>query len=70
MDVRHYAAMRDVFVEKAYGLWFIIGFLEPGGWYHSLRRWKPIGKKDDTAIRNIDKFKDNRGEIPNGDENK
>jgi hypothetical protein len=30
---------------------------EPDGRYHSLRKWKDVGKKDETAIRNIDKFK-------------
>lgn len=60
MDVREYAALNDVFAEKVYGLWFIIGFLEPGGLYHSLRSWMPIGKKDDTAIRHIDKFRDSQ----------
>ena len=57
MDVRKYAALNDVFVDKPFGLWHIVGFLEPNGEYHSLKTWEPIGKKDHTAIRNIDKFK-------------
>jgi len=57
MDVRKYAALNDVFVDNPFNLWHIIGFLDLDGRYHSLKGWKPIGKKDETAIRNIDKFK-------------
>lgn len=57
MDIRKYAALNDIFVDNSFGMWRIIGFLEPDGRYQSLRTWKPIGKKDMTAIRNIDKFK-------------
>ena len=61
MDVRKYAALNDVFVDKPLDIWFIIGFLEPDGRYHSLEAWKPIGKKDHTAISNIDRFKESLG---------
>ena len=57
MDVRKYAALNNVFVDNPFGMWRIIGFIEPDGRYHSLRTWKDVGKKDETAIRNIDKFK-------------
>jgi len=57
MDVREYAALQGVFIDNPFGLWRIIGFLEPDGRYHSLKKWKDVGKKDETAIRNIDKFK-------------
>ncbi len=57
MDVRKYAAMQDVFIDNPFGIWRIIGFLEPDGRYQSLKKWKDVGKKNETAIRNIDKFK-------------
>ena len=57
MDVRKYAALQDVFVDNPFGTWRIIGYLESNGRYQSLRKWKDVGKKDETAVRNIDKFK-------------
>lgn len=57
MDIKKYAALNDVFVDKAFETWQIIGYLDPYGRYISLRNWKAIGKKTETAIRNIDKFK-------------
>ena len=58
MDIRKYAALQDVFVDNPFGTWRIIGVFAPDGRYVSLRKWKDVGKKDETAIRNIDKFKD------------
>ena len=59
MDVRKYAALNNVLVDKVSDIWFIIGYISPNGKYHSVTRmnWKRIGKKDETAIRGIDKFK-------------
>jgi len=63
MDVRKYAALNDVFVDKVFDIWYIIGFISSDGKYHSVTRmnWKRIGKKDDTAIRHIEKFKASLG---------
>ena len=58
VDVRKYAALNDIFVDNPFGMWRIIGYLDPDGRYVSLRNWKDVGKKDETAIRNIDKFKE------------
>lgn len=57
MDVRKYAALNDIFIDNPFNVWHIIGYLKPDGRYHSLKKWKLLGKKDNTAIRNIDKFK-------------
>lgn len=57
MDVRKYAALNDLFVDKVSDIWFIIGHLSANGKYHSVKNWKRIGKKDETAIKGIDKFK-------------
>ena len=63
MDVRKYAALQNIFVDNPFGMWRIIGFIDSKEQYHSLRKWKDIGKKDDTAIRNIDKFKASLGQV-------
>ena len=59
MDVKKYAALEHVFVDKISDIWYIIGYLSANGKYHSVKRgnWKRIGKKDATAIKGIDKFK-------------
>ncbi len=57
MDIVKYAALERVVVTAHDGYWCIAGHFEDGGGYVPLCELKRIGKREDTAIRGIDKFK-------------
>lgn len=54
-DVYRYAKMNGIVVSKEQDTWHIVGYHSQTGFKY-LPKEKRIGKKDETAIRNIDNF--------------
>lgn len=56
MDIRKYAELNGVVVTRRFDVWYIEGYFWDEAQYQPLPKWKRIGKGEDAAIRNIDKF--------------
>ncbi len=61
MDVVKYAALERIVVTAQEGFWCISGHFNEAGSYVPLCELKRIGKREDTAVRGIDKFAEENG---------